>query len=240
MKNFLFILGIALAILSCSSNTNSQNRLEPLKTVKLTVSEPSGITFYNNHLYIVSDYNGVVYKTGLEGNIVSKISTPYKDLEGITFNNEGEMFVVNETKRNLVKLDSLGNFIHKFRIAGNQEHRNSGLEGVCFNSLENCFYLVNEKLPKQLLKVNFEGKIMKKFKLPYTDDASGIYYEQSSNSLWLVSDESKKIFNISVKGKLIESYKIPVSKAEGIVIHNNEIYVVCDSENKLYIFKKPK
>ena len=72
----------------------SQSDLKLIKTVKLTISEPSGITVFNNHLYIVSDENGTIYKTTLDGKVLQKIKTSYSDLEGITYNPFSENLIV--------------------------------------------------------------------------------------------------------------------------------------------------
>jgi len=214
--------------------------LKPLHVYKLNISEPSGITYFENHLFIVSDFNGMVYKTDLEGVIIDKIQLPTTDNEGVCFDGEGNLIVVNETKRRLLKIDSEGEIIQQLKIKGKQKHKNSGLEGVCFNEKEKSLYVINEKSPKQLLKLNKEGKITESFKLNFSNDVSGICFDNSSNSFWLVSDESKLLMNMNKRGELISSFNIPVSKAEGIVAYNTNLYIVSDLENTLYVFKIPR
>jgi len=236
MKNVVFLLLVGLSLISCISKSS----LELLQTIKLNITEPSGITAFNNNLYIVSDKNGAFYKVSLGGEILKKFNTKFNDLEGITIQESSHNFwLVEESERKLVKLDSLGNYIQKFKIKGKQHSNNNGLEGVCFVESENALYVINENSPKQVLQLNLKGEIINKFKLDFSKDISGICFDKRSNSFWIVSDESKSVYNISKKGALIKSYKIPVNKAEGIVIYNNKMYVVSDSENNLYIFKTP-
>lgn len=238
MKKFIFL--VVCVLLSCSSKTSFQKKLEVLKVINLTVPESSGITVYNNSLYIVSDQNGTIYKTSLEGKISKKFKTKFSDLEGITFNTIYHNFwIANEEGRELVVIDSIGNFIKKIKIKGEQENNNSGLEGICFVESEKLMYAINEKSPTQLLQVNLIGEILNKFTLDFSKDISGICFDKNSDSFWTVSDESQSVININKKGVLISSYKIPVKKAEGIVIYNNNLYVVSDSESKLYVFKMP-
>lgn len=237
MKNFFF--STVLLCFFCACSSSSQNALKPLHGYKLNISEPSGITSFENHLFIVSDYNGMVYKTDLKGKILDKIQLPTTDNEGVCFDGEGNLIVVNETKRKLLKIDNKGEVFRKLKIKGKQKNKNSGLEGVCFDKKEKVLYVINEKSPRKLLKLDEEGKIIDSFKLNFSNDVSGICFDNSSNSFWVVSDESHSIFNINRKGELIKNFNIPVSKAEGIVIHNSHLYIVSDLENKLYVFKIP-
>jgi uncharacterized protein YjiK len=238
MYKIAFILLFTTLLIGCYSNSTSQSVIKPQKVYRLNIQEPSGITFYNNNLYIVSDYNGMVYKTDLNGKIIAKIQTPTTDNEGVCFNKNGNLVVVNETKRKMVEVNFLGEELNKFKIKGKQKHKNSGLEGICFYTSENDYFIVNEKSPKQLLRVSATGNIKEEISLKFSDDLSGICFDENTNSLWIVSDESQLLMNISLKGKLIKNYRIPVLKAEGVIIVKNKIFVVSDAEEKLYVFDK--
>ena len=241
MKAILIFVLASLGMYSCTSKINLQNTLEPIKVVNLNISEPSGITSFNNTLFIVSDKNGTIYKTSLEGEILQKIKLNYNDLEGITIDKVTHNFwVVDESKRILISLDSIGNFIQKKKIKGKQQDKNNGLEGICFVESTNSLTVLNEKQPKQLLVLNLKGKITNKIDFNFSNDISGMCFDIKSATFWIVSDESQSIYNITTKGAFIKSYKIPVDKAEGVVIYNDKLFIVSDSQNKLYIFKKPK
>ncbi|MBI9040045.1 SdiA-regulated domain-containing protein [Lutibacter sp.] len=224
---------------SCIFNGNSSAELKIVNSYKLNIKEPSGITYFNNYLFIVSDFNGVVYKVDLKGKIVDEIKIKTKDLEGITVNDNGDFFVVSESKRALFQINSNGEIIKKNKVKGNQKHNNSGLEGLCFSLDNDSFYAVNEKSPKQLLNISKKGKILSEINIDFAKDLSGICEDTAKENLWLLSDESQKIFKTTKKGELLKSYKIPVKKAEGIVVVQKQIYIVSDSQNKLYVFKKP-
>lgn len=239
MVKFVYALVISILFTSCIFNFNSKNTLQPLNVFSVNITEPSGITFYNNYLYIVSDSKKVIYKTNLQGEIVDKIKVSTSDNEGVCLNSNGNLVVVSESKRRLIEIDASKDKEIKYSIKGKQKQNNSGLEGVCFVPLEKSYFLVNEKSPKQLLKVSNKGKITKEIKINFAEDLSGICFDEDFNLLWLVSDESKTIINIDLNGKLIKSYPIPIVKAEGITIGGNKIYVVSDEENKLYVFDKP-
>lgn len=239
MFRIVYLFFISVLFLGCFSNSTSQNVMKPSQVFKLNIPEPSGITFKNNHLYIVSDYNGMVYKTTFKGNILDKIQVSTTNNEGVSFNSKGNLVVVNESKRRLVEIDKELQKEKTFKIKGKQKHNNSGLEGVCFVPSEKAYFLLNEKSPKQLLKISLKGKLKDEIKINFCNDLSGICFDEDSNSFWLVSDESQLLMNVSLKGKLLKSYKIPVLKAEGVTVANNKIYIVSDAESKLYVFSKP-
>lgn len=206
----------------------------------LAIPEPSGITHHNDNLYIVSDANGTIFKTDLKGAIIEKIKTPFKDIEGIAIEEEtGSIWIVNEQNRKLLRVNNKGNAVKKIDVKGKQQHKNSGLEGVCFVRENHTFYIINEKKPKQLLLLDVKGRLIQKIKIGFAKDISGISFDEVSKTLWVVSDESQQVYQTTLKGALLKLYNIPVKKAEGIAVYKNSIYVVSDSENTLYLFKKP-
>ena len=101
----IVVFGLIFICFGCIPKKKKGQQLQPIKIVKLNISEPSGIAYFNNHFYIVSDQNGRVFKTSLEGGVFQKIKTGYSDLEGISFNNISKtFFLVNEKKEKLLKL----------------------------------------------------------------------------------------------------------------------------------------
>lgn len=240
MKKVLLISILTTLLAACSNKINSQEPLKPIKSFDLLIKEPSGITFFDKHLFIVSDNNGTIYKTTLKGELVKKIKTDFNDLEGIAINPKKPSFlIVSESKRQLIEVDFKGKLIKKSKIEGKQHDTKHGLEGICYHAEKGVVYAVNEKSPKKLLILSKKGKLKGSFKLDYTNDISGICIDKETGNLWIVSDESQKIVELTLKGKLVNSYYIPVTKPEGITIAKNKIYIVSDAKNKLYIFKKP-
>ena len=75
--------------------------------------------------------------------------------------------------------------------------------------------------------------------LNFAADYSGIFYENFSNQLWIVSDQSKTVNKCTLSGELIKSFKIKVAQPEGIAVTDNHIYIVCDAKATLYVYKKP-
>lgn len=232
------LLGIILTLFffwSCESNSQ---RLEPITEIPLKISEPSGITYHNNHLFIVSDNDGIIYKTNLKGKIKGRIKTKLNDVEGIAYvKGKSKFLLTDERRRTIVEIDQQGNVLSKHKIGNKQGSKNSGLEGICINSERNELFVLNEKNPKQLIRLNINFEVSGYTKINFAKDLSGCCFYKGN--LWLVSDQSHKIYKVSSSGELLSSYKIPVDKAEGIVIVKDLIYVVSDSRNKLYTFNLP-
>ena len=87
-----------------------------------------------------------------------------------------------------------------------------------------------------LIKYSTSNDTKTQVKLNFALDYSGIYYNDRSNKLWIVSDESKTLTQCALNGAKIISYQLPISGVEGIVVNDEETiaYVVSDPNNKLY------
>lgn len=245
MTNILFkflIFTFPLLSVGCDKiKFDSSEKIKPIKTYSLRISEPSGLALMNYNLWIVSDRKSTVHRTNLEGKDEFSFKIENADLEGISIFNDTLLAIVKEISREVVITDFEGNKISQvsFEIDGS---KNSGLEGISFNSSNDHFYLVNEKDPVLLIEADKNLKELNRIKIKNLKDVSGITYSKRENCLWLVSDEEKQIIKSSLEGKFITKYTIDVDQAEGITIddENNLIYVVSDKEEKLYIFEIPQ
>ena len=58
---------------------------------------------------------------------------------------------------------------------------------------------------------------------------------------WILSDKSQKLCRWSPQKGVLSEYPLPYTKAEGIVCDDatDLLYIVSDSENKLYVYQKP-
>ncbi len=248
--NRVLVLGSLLAPIlmvifgACNKESKIKTfiNLELVREIDLAVKEPSGLCYSADHnaFYTVSDNSAGVYKLSSSGALIKQLKYKGQDLEGVTVNpNNGNIYVVEERKRELVQLDSEGNEINSRHLDIEQNDTNKGLEGVAFNPKNNHIYLLNEKNPGLLIELDESGKIIKQTDLDFAIDYSGIFYEQTEDVLWIVSDKSKSISKCDLNGKKLNSYKIKESKAEGIVVDPDlkMIYVVLDGLDKLQVYK---
>ena len=242
MKKFLivalFLTFLGFALICNLNNEKTETSLIVKSTIELSVPEPSGLFFEKETktFWTVSDENSTVYNLDMEGKVLKNFKVDEKDLEGITLINDSTLAVVLERDRSILVLDKNGNELKRINLNISGE-LNKGLEGITYDHKKDQFILVNEKKPKSLFKVDNSGKIIEEVKFSFAKDLSGIYYSNSTNIFWIISDEDKSVFKCSSNGDVISSYKVNIEQIEGIAIDEESsiLYLVSDPLNKLYV-----
>ncbi len=247
-KSILIVLFIVLmsVIIYCNLFNNNKKatatNLTPVEELKVKVPEPSGLYFdtINKTLWTVSDDNSTIYNLDLKGNTLSTIKVDGYDLEGITSLNDTVLVTVLEQDREVVFLNKSGKEIKRFTVDVKVK-RNQGLEGVTFNKSDSTLFIITEKNPGLLIKVDLNGKILNKTKLKFASDYSGLQYAEYDSSLYIISDEDKAIFKCNLDGTVLEKYKIKIKQIEGIAIdsENSIMYIISDPLEKLFVFHLP-
>jgi len=207
-----------------------------LESYNLDFKEPSGLAYSTDKesLYIVSD-RGMAYQVSFTGTTIMQLAYTGDDFEGIFVDaSTSDIYICEEGKGDLVKLNESGIEQSTFNILDNPG--NIGLEGLTYNSIDKEFYMLKERSDGLLIKYSTISQTKTKIKLNFALDYSGIYYSDISNTLWIVSDESKTLTQCTLDGTKIFSYQLPISGVEGIVVNEEETvaYVVSDPNNKLY------
>ena len=246
-KYLLIVLLAIFIFFGCARDnpetiTNPPNiqKIYPINTYTLTIPEPSGIAYNskNNSLMVVSDGYPNIYEIGFTGITLNTIIATGSDMEGITLSKNCDTIYVVEEKKKVVTAFNL-NGVKLYSFSANvATSDNSALEGITINKTTNTLYVINEKDPRMILGYNNLTEIWRKT-IDYASDISDIYYEESTNCFWLISDESAKIMKLSITGELLKEWEIPFTKGEGITIVVDKIYVVNDLDGKLYVFQKP-
>lgn len=241
----IFILLLTLSQYKCNTNRQESPVPEKLSLQKMTpikVPEPSGLalSFDGKNFWSVGDSDSRVYKLDLNGNIVRSFLINGEDLEGITVIDSINLAVILERTREVVIVDTSGKEVKRkqFDLKG---RLNEGLEGICFDFSTREFYFVNEKRPGLLIKTDSSFNEIFRKELRLAKDYSDIFFSQADNTLWILSDESKKIIQTDLEGKMIKEYQINVQQPEGLVVDNKnkKVYVACDRKELLYEFKLP-
>jgi len=245
IKNFCIpIIGVLTLFCSCSNQNEPISKVESLELLdsyQINVLEPSGLAINSDGtlLYTVSDNTNKIYKLSTIGNVLQTFNYVGNDLEGVSTFTNSKLLVVEERTKEVVEYDMGTGSFNKHKIDYENTDANSGLEGITYNENNDTIFILNEKDPGLLMSLRADYTILSKVELDFASDYSGIFYESATDNLWIVSDQSKTINKCTLSGKLIKSYPIKVTKAEGIAISNDKIYVVSDAEAKLYVFKKP-
>ena len=236
MKNVVRVLSVVglLFVASCSKDQDDSIVEE---IYSLSIAEPSGLSYSADResFFTVSD-RGMLYSMSFNGENAKQLHYTSEDLEGVTVNpNNGRIYVVKERVGELIELDSDGWKINTYKIIG--DSGNSGLEGVTYDAKRNLFYMLKEKDPNMLIVYSLDDGIVKQISLDFASDYSGIFYNQSTDKLWIVSDESSTLTRCDLEGNAEKSYALGnLQGIEGIVVNSEEteVFVVSDPSNKLY------
>jgi len=234
---FLFMILMAI-----SCNNKEEEKLKTLTfslAEEIPVPEPSGIdlTYNEEGFWIVSDQNSKVYLIDIWGKEIKSFKVNGEDLEGITVINDSTLAVVLERTREVVILDTSGKELKRASLDLEGE-LNSGLEGITYDQKEKKFYLLNEKKPRLLITLDENLIELKRDTIDFSKDVSGIFFDDNDNTLWILSDESQRIYKTDLSGNPIEEFKIKITQPEGITFNKTrtKLYIVSDKTENLYVF----
>jgi len=253
----LVLLTFLLLVMACNKDqalpedgkdkdpVGDKYKVEFIESFLLDVAEPSGLSWALNHkdLIVVDDRTNSAYIIDVKGKELAKLPYIGDDTEGVTVDNsKNQIWIAEEAESKLIQLDAAGNTLHSYKIDINRGSKKKGLEGLAFNSSKNIFYILNEGEPGLLIKWQLNGGIISQKKLQFAQDYSGIFFDNADQSLWIVSDKSKKLFYCDLDANVKQSFDLDYQKAEGIVVDiaNNRLYIVSDSEQRLYTYKIEK
>lgn len=215
----------------------------------LDISDPSGIDIdpLTHHLWIVSDEkNKGVYYVNRYGETLRDLSYRGDDLEGITYDHYHQyLWVVEERKREIVTLDLQGNVLERNFLDIPRNRANDGLEGITKDLENRIFYIVNQRNPQQLLSLDSNFEILSHYKekdLKHLnlEDLSGLFFHPIMKKLWIISSRSREIIIINPANLEVRTrFPLNIKKPEGVSVstETNEVFIVCDEENKLYIYR---
>jgi uncharacterized protein YjiK len=213
--------------------------LQLISTHSMDITEPSGLAYSSKtrQLYMVSDNRSAIFVIDTTGRVLSSIPVTGQDFEGITLSaNADTFFVAEETLSQITSYLPNGSKIASFPINVRTETKH-GPEGVTtYNSGH--LLVINEKVPMMLLEYAGTTEV-RRATLSYTTDISDICYDAASDAFWIVSDESQMVIKISRSGALLGQWSTTVNQGEGIAFIGNKMYIVSDTDAKLYVFQKP-
>ncbi|MCG8410767.1 MAG: SdiA-regulated domain-containing protein [Bacteroidales bacterium] len=240
-----FFALVSIALTSCvKSEDQDKGVLDIITEYSLNIPEPSGLTLCTNSdlLYTVSDNSDKIFKITTKGKNLGSFKTGCNDLEGVAYDNtNNNIWIIEEGKRNAVQFDLNGKKLKQISVPVKTIRANKGIEGIAINPVNQHVFVLNEASPGMLVELDANGKLVKSTKLLFAIDYSGVFVNNTGTELWIVSDESAKIYRCNMKGEVLDDYKINVKQAEGIAIDFSKgiVYVVSDYTQKLYLFNLP-
>jgi uncharacterized protein YjiK len=230
----------------------------------------SGITFNHdtNSLFLITNGPEEIIELSCNGICIRKIPLKgFRDTEGIVYIGQQSFGIIEERGAviSLIHIDKATSFIEK-RAVKNQlcfdvgQKKNKGFEGIAYNPAEDAIYVVTEKSPMVLYKINglseksgtsFAISIKKQEKIKiselHMEDLSGLHFDTASNNLIFLSDRSRLIAEVTLQGKVIgfkelekgfSGLQADVKQAEGITIDKNRNIYVVSEPNLFYAFQK--
>ncbi|MDO6351684.1 SdiA-regulated domain-containing protein [Synechococcus sp. YX-04-1] len=245
----------------------------------LGLNEPSGLTLNRDGsaLYTVSDDTKAIFRLDVQGTV--SVSDSFfiglDNLEGIAIRrDDSELLVVQEESNSVVVVDlnsrkeryrrplsAMTNFdtiAHHFPDPPD----NNGLEGITVNTRNNHVVVVKECQPGLLIELDsslttiLSTRVLQPsqgFIHPELEaeklDFSGLSYDSSSDSYWIVSDKGRCLFQYDWTGDtVLQRLDLTISsgdkpkrirKPEGIAFDpgRKRMYVVSDRDADLYVFE---
>jgi len=216
--------------------------LVPIATYDLgpSVTEPSGLVYdaRSDAFIVVSDSHPELYWVDRRGALQRTVTTAGTDLEGISLSASGDtVYLAEERNRVIDSYRRDGTLLSSFP-ADVATLPNNALEGVSSGPGGRLFVL-NEKAPGMLLEYAPNGTELKRTVLSFASDYSDVMFDSVRNALWIVSDESRKLFRTDLSGSVQASWSLPFAKGEGISIVHDTLYIVNDADARMYLFSLP-
>lgn len=248
MNKVTIIVFVLFAVFSCKDKNTPEpvivapvGEIEKSSSINIIVPEPSGLSFGpgKNTLLTVSDNTNRIYELDLNGNLVRSLDYTGRDLEGVTYNPDKNLIaIVDERDREVALIDyDSGQVQGVYHIEIPVGAENSGLEGISYNTNNKQYYIVNETNPDLMVIWTPESGIIGEVKLKFASDYSGIFVDTDHSLLWILSDESQRLYKCDYSTNVLEIFDLPELKFEGVAIDNNTVYLVNDASGKLNIFE---
>ncbi|MFQ5862031.1 MAG: SdiA-regulated domain-containing protein [Candidatus Brocadiales bacterium] len=213
-----------------------------LQSFPVGVEELSGLTYdpQTDTLWTVQDGGGGLYQLDKQGKVLKTISIPSNDLEGIAYKPLSDTFLLAEERnREILEIDRQGTILQTIKVPLKYRfwHLNHGIEGVCHDPKSRHIFIVNEKSPRVVMELDEGGVVVKSFEVEEVEDLSGIYYDNTSGHLLVLSHETKAVIEFTPVGKFISAFFINAPQAEGITMDGDgNIYIICEKSKTLYIY----
>jgi len=213
----------------------------PVNVVELTVNEPSGLDYNQNTGTLFTNNDGNtsdIYEISTSGLLLNTIVVQGNDFEGIAFNSTYDtIYVVEEANWKIIKYTLDGVKVGEIEVA-HSPNPSSGLEGIAVDHLNGNIFVLHEKNNPELIELTSAGVEINRTTLNFSSDISGITIHPTWQTLFIVSDESKSLNEITKSGEHLRSWYIPLEQAEGVTFGSNDnvIYMVSDRDSKLYEF----
>ena len=211
-------------------------RLEFVDRSRLEMTEPSDLVLVDHELYAVSDAHSKIYKVNGDGDAKEYMNVDGTDLEALAYDKKLKQFLIaDEAKAKVYWINADGQREASLEI-DNADDGNSGIEGLVVAPNDHLFAL-KEKDPSRLYEMDADGNLITSKKLEFARDFSAVTYNAMDRHLYVLSDEEHKLYRLDASWDKDRSWKLPLDHPEGIAFDGSTLYVVSDSEARIYTFE---
>ncbi|MBN2645112.1 MAG: SdiA-regulated domain-containing protein [Desulfuromonadaceae bacterium] len=238
--------------------------LAPPISLGENVRNASGITFHSpsGHLFLVLNQPERILELNPQGGVQRSIElSGFEDTEGIAWLRDDLFAVIEERRRRLVLFELTPQTRSvtyedccRYQVDG-EEAGNRGLEGLSWDAAHRSFYLAKEKKPRCLYRIAMAavGEPSLAVEIPWDvqrdscglDDLSDLYHSAATQSLLLLSDESRCVVEVDERGRELSRLWLERGEAgleqdipqpEGLTCDDSGRLYVCSEPNLLYVF----
>ena len=201
---------------------------------KIDVAEPSDLAIKGGDLYTVSDRHSKIYRISTkDGDVKDELNLEGTDIEAIAFAADGTLFYADESSGKIWQTDDDGE--RKGDPIELVDDHNSGIEGLAFDE-DGHLWVAKEKDPARIFELDTDGGELDNEKVDFADDLSALAIDPETGKLYALSDQDRTLFLLDKKLEVDKAWKLPIEHPEGIAFDGDTLYVVSDSEARLYVF----
>lgn len=225
-------------------------------SIEIIPDDLSGLTYneLTGTLFGVANGNTQIFELDGGGNHLRTIQlTGFNDTEGLVWLGGNEYFVVEERRGKIVKISidentENINYSDTYIQLEGEWGDNFGIEGIAYDALTNSLYIVKEKQPKALYRVeipeNFPDTVAPDFPFDIDgnnfgcSDFSGLHFHKN---LLVLSHEAYVLVQTDMTGNEISRISLDNGGANG-TLENGLIQaegVTVDSEGNIYVVSEP-
>lgn len=210
--------------------------LEYEDRARLDVDEPSDLVNVGGKLYAVSDRHSNIYEVEANGDAKKALEIDASDLEALGYDPaRGEFLVADESRAKIWSIDADGKRHDAIEVDG-ADDGNSGIEGLVV-APDGHLFVVKEKSPVEIFELDAAGTELAHEKPEFAKDLSAITYNPIDKRLYVLSDEDHALFRLTHALTPDRAWRLPIDKPEGLAFDGETLYVVSDSEERIYAFE---
>lgn len=207
---------------------------------RIDVDEPSDLAFHDGRLYTVSDRHAKIYRIDDDGDVKVELDVEVDDPEVVDFealaiDEHGRFYIGDEGESHVWRLGPNGEREAWYEVDVNPG--NSGIEGLAFDD-DGHMFVANEKDPARVMEYDASsGEETYRATLDFADDISALAWNAVDGHLYALSDQERKLFRLDYYFDKITSWKLPLARPEGLAFDGDTVYIVSESEERLYVFE---